>query len=547
MRTRSSAPASTEPARAEPLSAPARARAGATAGRWRRLRSPEAARAGFVLALAAGVALRLYSPTALWLDEAQTVAIARLPLHELLAALREDGSPPLYYLLLHGWIGWFGSGDVAVRSLSALFGLAALPLLYLLALRLFGRRAVANAALLLAATGPFAVRYSTEARMYSLVVLLTAAGGLALEAAARRPQRVAPMVTMGAISGLLALTHYWSLFLLAGVWGWLLVTARRAGAPPVRRAFARRGWLAVTAGTALALLPWLPTLLFQLTRTGAPWGAPVWLSSLPNVVDGWAGGGLPGALLALGYWGLLVLAVVARRDATGRLVLERARNTLPVRLAALAFGALLLGVLVSMATGSAYALRYSAIAFPPFVLTVAFGVTVLRGDARRYVVAGMVVLGLVGSFTEITSERTQAGEAADAVAGTARAGDVVVVCPDQLGPALARRLTGEGLRLVAYPTGGDPVRVSWVDYEARNEAADPAAFARRVTQATAPEQAMYLFYADGYRTFEEQCTELREALDVARPGGRRLVDEEDRVLEHGTLIRYPPEQPASRS
>jgi len=500
-----------------------------------------------VLALAAGVALRLYSPTALWLDEAQTVAIARLPLGELFSALREDGSPPLYYLLLHGWIGWFGSGDVAVRSLSALFGLATLPLVFVLAQRLSGRRAVARTALLLAATGPFAVRYSTEARMYSLLVLLTVAGGLALEAASRRPRRMAPLFALGTVSGLLALTHYWSLFLLAAVWSGLLVMARRAGTAPARRAFARGAWVAVTAGSALALLPWLPTLLFQLQRTGAPWATPVWLSSLPNVVDGWAGGGLPGALLALAYWGLLVLAVAARRDATGRLVLERPRATLPVRLAALAFGVLLLGVLVSMATGSAYALRYSAIAFTPFVLAVAFGVGVLRGDSRRAVVAGVAVLGLFGSLSEITSERTQAGEAADAVAGTARPGDVVVVCPDQLGPALARRLAGQGLRLVAYPTGRDPARVSWVDYEARNEAADPAAFARRLERVAGRERAIYLFYADGYRTFEEQCTALRESLDAVRPGGRRLVDEDDRVLEHGTLIRYSSERPASRS
>jgi hypothetical protein len=67
--------------------------------------------AAAVSALLAGVALRFVAHTHLWLDEAQSVAIARLPLPSLFAALRQDGSPPLYYLLLHYWMGWFGTGD----------------------------------------------------------------------------------------------------------------------------------------------------------------------------------------------------------------------------------------------------------------------------------------------------------------------------------------------------------------------------------------------------------------------------------------------------
>ena len=54
----------------------------------------------------------------MWLDEALSVNIARLPLGDLHDALKHDGAPPLYYVLLHVWTGVFGTGDVAVRSLS---------------------------------------------------------------------------------------------------------------------------------------------------------------------------------------------------------------------------------------------------------------------------------------------------------------------------------------------------------------------------------------------------------------------------------------------
>src|SRR5688500_12486798 len=68
--------------------------------------------------VAAGILLRIGTTSALWLDETLSVNIAMLPLGDLFDALREDGAPPLYYLLLHGWMKAFGTGDMAVRLLS---------------------------------------------------------------------------------------------------------------------------------------------------------------------------------------------------------------------------------------------------------------------------------------------------------------------------------------------------------------------------------------------------------------------------------------------
>ena len=119
--------------------------------------------------------LRFSARQALWLDEAQSVAIASLPLGghgtTLFDGLRADGSPPLYYLLLHGWIELFGAGTSAVRSLSALLNLAAVAPLYLLGRRIVGRRA-AMVAVLLHRRPRSPLYFATETRMYSLVVLL---------------------------------------------------------------------------------------------------------------------------------------------------------------------------------------------------------------------------------------------------------------------------------------------------------------------------------------------------------------------------------------
>src|SRR5580700_1863152 len=103
---------------------------------------------GIGIVVAAGVFLRFYTHSALWLDEALTVDIARLPLHELPDKLRHDGAPPLYYALL-----LFGQSDLATRSLSGLLGVLTLPVAWF-AGKEFGGRAVAWTSLVLLASAP---------------------------------------------------------------------------------------------------------------------------------------------------------------------------------------------------------------------------------------------------------------------------------------------------------------------------------------------------------------------------------------------------------
>src|SRR3546814_18475665 len=69
------------------------------------------------------------------------------------------------------------------------------------------------------------------------------------------------------------------------------------------------------------------------------------------------------------------------------------------------------------------------------------------------------------------------------IAAEAGPADVVVVCPDQLGPSLDRALSGSVVEssIVPYPTAGDPRFVDWRDYEERHDAARSAE--RRVGKA----------------------------------------------------------------
>ena len=95
---------------------------------------------GAIALIVIGIGLRFWTLSDLWMDEAQTVTIAKLPLHSIPGALRQDGAPPLYYVLLHFWMRLVGQGDLAVRSLSGMASVVALPFAWAAGKRLGGRR-----------------------------------------------------------------------------------------------------------------------------------------------------------------------------------------------------------------------------------------------------------------------------------------------------------------------------------------------------------------------------------------------------------------------
>lgn len=479
-----------------------------------------------------GVAARFISPAGLWLDEALSVNIARLPLPDLAGALRRDGSPPLYYVLLHGWTRLFGTGDPAVRALSGLIGVATLPLSYLAGRRLGGRQGAVSA-LLLVASSPFAIRYASETRMYALVMLLTLTGWLALERALERPS-LPRLAALSLVTGLLLLTHYWALYLVAVVAVGLAISSRRG---PDRRS-ARRALCSLAAGS-LALAPWLPVLLFQLRHTGAPWGPPAsWRDVLESVGEFAGGRSASASLLAPLLHGLTALALFGRALDGRRVELDLATRPPGRHLATVTFLTLAVGVAGGLVSGNAFAPRYASIVLMPYLLLATVGTLVLVSTRVRGAVLGTaVVLGLAGGFAMGTAPRTQAGEVARVVWAGARPADVVAYCPDQLGPSVSRLLPG-GIEHLTYPGGTAPELVDWVDYGGRNRRASPEAFAQILLDRAAPDASIWLVWSPGYRSFEGRCARLADELRRSRPLGAVLLEPSHRYLERAGVTRF---------
>ncbi|HEX7277006.1 MAG TPA: glycosyltransferase family 39 protein, partial [Acidimicrobiales bacterium] len=514
------------------------ARSSATGGR----RATITVAVGIVLV--AAVVARFLAVSPLWLDEALTVNIARLPVVDMLQARRHDGAPPLYYLLLHGWMDMAGTGDVAVRALSGLLAVGSLPLMWLAGRRLVaeadddvdpdrGRR-VAWAGVLLLAASPFAIRYATEARMYSLVVVLVLAGFLALDTVLHR-RSVAASVVLGAVTGLLLLTHYWAFYLLAAVAALLASQWRRAEG-------ARRALLAM-AGGSLLFVPWLPSFLDQMGATGTPWGQPPKPRAVFDIVIQF-GAGLTDTALPLGLllYALVALGLFGAAAGPGRVAVDLHGRPPGRKVAAAAGLTMVLAVVIGQITGSAFAIRYAAVVLPLVLLVAALGASTLVGRPGPVVVGLAVVLGFVTAIPHMAGDRTSAGRVAAALRAEARPGDVVAYCPDQLGPSVSRVLAAgpaPELVQVTFPRGTGPELVDWVDYEATNRAAATGPFARLLLDRAGPDHSVWVVWAPAYRTFGTKCQSLLADLRQARPDERRVVTVTTRTLERPGLVQYP--------
>ena len=536
-------------------------------GQRRGLRTPEVFAVGLLVLV--GIILRFTPRSPLWLDETLTVNISSLPAGEIREALRHDGHPPLYYLMLSVWMDLFGSSDQAARALSAAISIATLPLAWLAGRRLHGPVA-GVAALGLYAVNPFAIRYGSEVRQYSLVMLLVFAGFLLLSNAVENP-KPHRLLGLTVLSGLLMLTHYWTFWLIGAVGIVLLATAWRGKAE--RRGPAFKSAVAIGAG-GLLFLPWLPTMLFQAENTGTPWGSPVRPTTLIQLSLADFGGAISSEAQLLTLMLVLVVGVGVFGRQIGNAKVEidpRIPNRVRAEVAIVML-TIVIGTVMGYLSNSAFQGRYASVFIPILLLLAAAGIADFGFRGRLILFGIIAALSIVVGVQNINYQRTQAGDLANEIANEAEAMGLVppgsgsetaleigaegvdvpetsaepelfvAVCPDQLGPAssraLSQRLPTTSLDIVTYPLLEDPALVDWVDYNARYEASDPTEVAEQLIERSGGEP-IFLIWNDGYVGVEGYCGQLHGALAEVRDEDRRLADINPLAFENGNLTVFP--------
>ena len=173
--------------------------------------------------------------------------------------LRQDGSPPAYYMLLGLWIRAFGQTAESTHILSVIFAVGCIPFAYWVGKAAFDRVTGWYCAAL-AAFDPYLTYYAQETRMYSMEAFLGLIATLAwVKGIGDGRRRWLPVLAL--VLTLMVYVHNWALFLCVGL----------AVATALFKRERLRDFLYVGIAVIVLYLPWVPTLLSQAKHTGAPW------------------------------------------------------------------------------------------------------------------------------------------------------------------------------------------------------------------------------------------------------------------------------------
>jgi mannosyltransferase len=309
-------------------------------------------------------------------------------IHAMDAVGFSESAPPLYYALAWFWTQATGTGEFGLRSLSAVAGVATVPVAYLLGRELRGRRAGLMAAALVA-VNPMLLWYSQEARSYALLVLLCTVS-LLYCVRARRSGARRDFTLWGLASGLALATHYFAFFALAAE---ALLLLRRRG----RQSLAG---LWVVGAFALALLP---LAYHQMSLAHAEWisnfslGHRVWEAAAAFAI------GETGDIIARPEWPELAFVPLAMILAALALLRlrgdreERRAAAIPLFVSAAAVGIPLLLALVP--GGKDFVLARNVLpALVPLLVAVAVAVT-LPAARRLGTAIGAVLLAYSLGFS----------------------------------------------------------------------------------------------------------------------------------------------------
>ena len=199
-----------------------------------------------ILALAALLRFADIGGESYWLDEIIMVRLTGNGFDTVLNEIQGTDRPPVYVLLGYAWAQLFGTSEAATRSLSALAGVVAIGVMYLIGRELY-RREVGLLAALVMAVSAFQVWYSQEYRYYAVFELVVLFAVLFYVLWLKHGHTV-DLIAYTVFSAVAAYVHTYAIFFYVGL-GLHFLTQWRAQAPR------RWLWIASQVVIVLAVLP----------------------------------------------------------------------------------------------------------------------------------------------------------------------------------------------------------------------------------------------------------------------------------------------------
>lgn len=392
----------------------------------------------FLLVLAIGSWLRIYDLGAesLWLDEAISENFVKGNVAYIIneSALQHN-TPPLYWLILHYWTALLGNSEVALRSLSAILGIGAILITYLVGKELFNHK-VGLIGSLLSAISYFHIYYSQEARAYALLLFLSLLSYFFFIRIFKRDGNwYYPCYFLTNI--LLGYVHIYGLFIIASQVLYFILYHRSFLAK-------RCKLIATLSATVVGLSP-LVILMGPMTMSLMERGFWIERPSPIDILDTfhqYAGYGLGSHILLILFFLLAVLGLFSIRKEAGKWIIRKPIDSLRTISWRVGFESIdelvllilwlafpiLIPFIASQVTTPFYFYRYTIGASPALYLIVAKGINTFKTKRLLYSVLLVIIIlsafGLHSYYVHDVKEQWR--EAAEFVEINSREGDVIL-------------------------------------------------------------------------------------------------------------------------
>jgi mannosyltransferase len=389
---------------------------------------------GFALTLF--VRMNLIESKNMWFDELYSWNTAQYDIEGIVKAAAGDIHPPLYYIVLKGWISMFSDSVFSMRFLSVIFSFLSLIFIYRISKDILKDDVKVFFVIILYAFTPINIHYAQEVRMFMMNTFLCLGSVYYFMILLRSPGKRAR--TLFVLYSILAIyTHYFA-FLIIITEG-LIVTYRQIRAKSdltTAKTFAPLFGVII-----LSYVPWFPEFLSQVT-SGQPWRTPQ---------DGWSlllntfayfrdmffsyfiyykstaihqSANVVTIIIVMIYFALLFIAVKAKKM-TGNAGVIAAFFVIPF----------IIAIMISY-RNSLLLSRYISILIPYFLISFTVFTFALRNKKVSYTIIGVVLLASMAGTKfgyEMDFKNNDYREIISYLEDHYKEGDEVVVEPHYMG------------------------------------------------------------------------------------------------------------------
>jgi len=388
-----------------------------------------------------GSFLRIYDlgTESIWHDEAASIDGCKQDLASVVQSSgRLHNQPPLYFILLHYWMLLFGTSEVAVRSLSAIFGILSILLIYKIGHQLFSKKVGLISCFLLAISS-YNINYSQVARGYSLLLLLTLLSFFffieILKGDKQRKRHFALLL----LSNLgLAYTHVYGLFVIMGQIFYFILFWNK-----YRQ---QRFWFCGTQVATIALFsPWIPIFIGRISALSYGFWIPKpSLSSIGFTIAASSGSGCGRFPLLMAFFLFGLLGFFSFRSLNGKWTWREPLQSIKgqswsvsldsveevLLLLIWFFSPILIPFAISKFFTPIYSTRYTISATAAMYLLAAKGISTFTRKKVLYslviVIALLSLPGLQHYYTHDVKQQWR--ETANFIESNSQANDIIFIC-----------------------------------------------------------------------------------------------------------------------